>query len=82
MASAPRFKNIVWHCGTENEKFLQPTSVHHSQLAVLMDIRDELQTLNRIFACPNFTALPRDISKLRSEVSGIRRDLKKRGGGK
>lgn len=38
----------------------------HVQVAVLMDLRDELQKLNRLLACPNFVAIPqilRDIKK-------------------
>jgi hypothetical protein len=40
------------------------------QLAVLMDIRDELQTLNRLLGCSNFTAVP-------SILRGIRRNTAK-----
>ncbi len=29
-----------------------------AQLAVLMDIRDELQTLNRVLGCVRFTTIP------------------------
>jgi len=30
-----------------------------AQLSVLMDIRDELKQLNKVFACSNFQAVPR-----------------------
>lgn len=74
-----RLKNITWNCGTLNaDGSINVSSVEHAQLAVMMDIRDELQQLNRTLSCPNFLGLPRDIARLRSEVSGIRRDLKKK----
>lgn len=72
-----RLKNKNWNCGTENpDGSCTSSSVEHSQLAVLMDIRDELQQLNRTLACPNFLGLPRDIARIRREVAGLRRDLK------
>jgi hypothetical protein len=39
------------------------------QLAVLMDIRDELQELNRLLGCRNFIEIP-------ATLRGIRKDLK------
>lgn len=54
-----RHKNANWSlhdpAGSWNE----------AHIAVLMDIRDELQALNRIIGCANFLAIPmilRDIS--------------------
>jgi hypothetical protein len=32
-----------------------------AKLAVLMDIRDELQKLNALLGCPNFIAIPRKL---------------------
>lgn len=45
--------------------------------ALLMDIRDELQTLNRLLGCQNFIGLPRVLQSTLREVHGLRRDLKK-----
>lgn len=42
-----------------------------SILAVLMDIRDELQKLNRVFNCGNFLSLPH-------VVQGIEKNTRKR----
>lgn len=67
-----RYKDANWNCDSCNG------GSGKAETALLMDIRDELKKLNRVFECPNFLGLPRDISKLRSEVSGIRRDLKKK----
>jgi hypothetical protein len=33
-------------------------------IAVLMDIRDELQTLNRLLACPNFLGIPHTLTRI------------------
>ena len=30
----------------------------HVEIEVLMDIRGQLQTLNRLLGCPNFTGIP------------------------
>lgn len=39
-----------------------------AQLAVLMDIRDELQALNRIIGCPNFVAVPQTLREIRDRL--------------
>jgi hypothetical protein len=38
--------------------------MEQAQLAVLMDIRVELQTLNRVLACPNFQAIPQTLKRI------------------
>lgn len=71
-------KNLVWRVGQKNaDGSYTSESVNHSQLAVLMDIRDELQQLNRTLACPNFQAIPHHISRIARDTAGLRRDLKK-----
>ena len=35
-----------------------PTTFEAAQLAVLMDLRDELKKLNSLLSCPNFLASP------------------------
>ena len=55
MATEIRYKNVAWiiHPG--------PDRVHSfggAQLAVLMDIRDELQRLNELLHSPNFVGIP------------------------
>ena len=37
----------------------ETASVYEAQLAVLMDIRDELKTLNLLLHCDNFQRIPR-----------------------
>jgi hypothetical protein len=44
-----RHKNANWNCGEDGGTVSQD----QARLAVLMDIRDELQALNRIMQCSN-----------------------------
>jgi len=34
------------------------------EVAILMDIRDELKQLNRLLRCPNFLAIPYTLNKI------------------
>ena len=65
-----RHKDVNWNCG-ENVSF------DGAKLAVLMDIRDELKIINRVFACQNFLSLPREIQGLHKHMRGLRRDIAK-----
>ena len=47
-----------------------------AQLAVLMDIRDELQTLNRIFGCVNFQRIPRVLDTIAKNTTKKRPKLR------
>lgn len=50
-----REKDTNWALSpTSSGKF----SFDSAHLAVLMDLRDELKQLNRVFACYNFTQIP------------------------
>ena len=69
-----RFKDTNWNCGNGESV----DSVEHAQLAVMMDIRDELKQLNRTIGCANFLGLPYQIERTRKGVEGLRRDLKKK----
>lgn len=44
-------------------------SFEAATLAVLMDLRDELKTLNRVFACPNFQQVPRVLRDIRRNTT-------------
>lgn len=44
-----------------------------ASVAVLMDIRDELKQLNRIFACPNFQQVPRILKTIRANTTKRKR---------
>lgn len=48
--------------------------------ALLMDIRDELQTLNRLLGCRNFTRLPFVLDEIAKNTKKPVRGKKKAGG--
>ena len=61
-----RLKNVEWKPGDENGG--APTW-ERVGIAVLLDIRDELQTLNRLLSCPNFTEIPRTLRSIRKNTT-------------
>lgn len=48
-------------------------SIDHAQLAVLMDIRDELQRLNSLFRCSNFLEVPSVLRQIRANTAKPRK---------
>jgi len=44
-------------------------SLEEAQFAVLLDIREELRTLNRLLSCPNFTRIPRTLVEIENNTS-------------
>jgi ABC-type transporter Mla MlaB component len=66
-----RRKNVDWSIPDLG----QTVTVDEAQLAVLMDIRDELQRLNALLHCQNFQAIP---SHLRSIARNTTKARKKR----
>lgn len=73
--SDTRRKNVDWLVAEPNG---QVQTWERAGIAVLMDIRDELQSLNRLLACPNFTGIPRTLTHIRRATEGARRDVKQR----
>lgn len=61
-----RYKNALWVIRTSSDGTLCHSS---AQIAVLMDIRDELQTLNSTLSCPNFLAIPAKLDAIRRNTS-------------
>lgn len=54
-----RQKNVSWEIIPDGDRYHgKKFSWYAAQTAVLMDIRDELQKLNAVFACPSFQAIP------------------------
>lgn len=64
-----RYKDVDWNLP------LDIASWDRTHAAVLMDIRDELQTLNRLLGCPNFTMIP---ARLTSIERNTRKPVRKR----
>jgi hypothetical protein len=48
------------------------------QIAVMMDIRRELQSLNRLLACPNFTGIPETLRQIKRNTTKPRKRASKR----
>ena len=65
-----RLRNCNWQPGNDNGKAETWECVI---VAVLLDIRDELQTLNLVFKCGNFLAIPSQLRRI------ARNTTKKRG---
>lgn len=64
--SDTRHKNVDWRIPNNSDG----TVAHRdAELAVLMDIRDELQTLNGTLRCPNFLAIPAKLDAIRRNTA-------------
>lgn len=71
-----RHKNANWQLPTNDLGVIE--SWDHVKIAVLMDIRDELQTLNRLIGCPNFTSIPSELRRISLNTTRkLRRDKKR-----
>jgi hypothetical protein len=53
-----RHKNETWQLSE------RPGTWEEVSTGVLMDIRDELQTLNRLLGCKNFLEIPQTLKKI------------------
>ena len=60
-----RKKNTVYNC--------EPDTWDSAQLAVLMDIRDELQVLNLLLGCANFLRIPSVLESIRRNTATPRK---------
>jgi len=63
--SDTRHKDVSWT--------LTGMSSDVAKMAVLMDIRDELQNLNRILNCRNFIDMPRVLRQIRANTTRRKR---------
>lgn len=59
-----RFKDRDWNLGTDD-----PPTLGYATLAVMMDIRDELKSLNNLLQCPNFIGIPRALKAIRANTA-------------
>jgi len=60
-----RRKNVEWNIPDVGEHII----VDQANLAVLMDIRDELQRLNALLHCQNFLEIPRCLRSIRRNTT-------------
>lgn len=65
-----RKKNYDWGIHTNSDR---TTPQADAQLAVLMDIRDELKTLNVLFQCANFLEIPSILRAIKSNTAKPRK---------
>lgn len=68
-----RRKNVDWQLKTNQDGSVPHQDAH---LAVLMDLRDELQKLNRLLHCSNFIEIPRILRAIRRNITKPRRKKK------
>lgn len=66
-----RFKDVEWKLPETADG--RAATWDAVRVAVLMDIRDELKTLNRLLGCPNFTSVPEILRGIRRNTSKPRR---------
>jgi hypothetical protein len=74
MAADTRHRNVNWNCGEDSV-----LSVDHALLAVLMDLRDELQSIrnylsaiNMTMHCRKFQSIPGKLEAIRENTNGTR----------
>jgi len=70
MAARGRFKNVEWDLANSQGNVFSWEGVG---FAVLMDIRDELQTLNRLLGCHNFVEFPSILRSIRDNTAKPKR---------
>ena len=68
--SDTRHKNGNWNLGTADaNRCLTWDQIKMATLmATIMDIRDELQKLNRLLHCQNFTNIPRKLDAIHKKM--------------
>lgn len=74
MAADQRRKNVSWSVGNAKDGGVETWEA--AGVAVLMDIRDELQALNRLLACPNFLGIPHTLTKIKQNTTKPRKRRK------
>ena len=58
-----RYKDANWNLTAPNVQ-----TWDQAQVAVLMDLRDELKKLNAVLACPNFQEIPHTLKAIRAKL--------------
>lgn len=70
-----RFRNVDWDIPA-GDSGRAPKTWEQVQVALLMDIRDELQTLNNVFRCPNALAIPKLLREIKRNTTKTTRKTK------
>lgn len=66
-----RFKDSDWALPRSDSGHIDSWQL--AQIAVLMDIRDELKQLNRVFACANFQNIPHVLGRISANTAKPKR---------
>lgn len=69
-----RFANTDWHLADQKNQIETWEKVG---IAVLMDIREELRTLNRLLSCPNFTGIPATLRRISANTAKPKKKRKR-----
>jgi hypothetical protein len=69
-----RHKNLLWNL---TELVNNGLNCPEIQIALLMDIRDEMRSLNQLLHCPNFVGIPRKLDSIRRNTFRKRRVVRK-----
>lgn len=64
--SRDEYRNSEWRLNETRPGYVAPGEAN---LSVLMDIRDELQKLNRLLGCENFTSIPTLLRLIRANTA-------------
>jgi hypothetical protein len=68
-------RNLHWSIWRDEEGSAEPDQV---QIAVMQDIRDELQKLNELLGCINFRNIPHVLTAIRGHADAIRRNTNRK----
>lgn len=69
--SDTRKQNVSWKLPERLQTWEQANA------AILMDLRDELQKLNRVFECYRFLRIPEELKQIRRNTTKRRRKTKR-----
>jgi hypothetical protein len=72
---ATRLKNIDWQPGNNSA---QADSWERVQIAILLDLRDELQKLNTLLHCHNAVDIPNILRRIDTNTHKVKRSKKAR----
>ena len=68
-----RYKDSLWEIPTDLDGKVK---IQFVQTALLMDIRDELKTLNKILGCRSFIDVPKILREIRRNTNKPKRKKK------
>ena len=76
----PKHRNVDWALAETDEGALQNWDM--VSIAVLMDIRKELQHLNSIFDCTNFLSIPAKLDRIGRNTTAAKKRRRRKYGWK